>query len=441
MADFKDNYDEIEFLDSEIVDDDADAPVGTLIINDGGKVRAAAENGVHTTDGGLSSADTPKEEPVGAENPEKADITADTPATAGDGRATSSEAEKTYDGETDASGQGIREEIPRNDTLGETTAQVAAEPYTAAETAPCGADAAEENAEAVLEPAAAPVSDDAASAAAEETAAPRSEIAAAAETKPQKTKPAAKKAASVTIQSAADGGDVWGKAVIKPVKKAKTKEKTEEEATDMAKDTAKNEKPAAKTAAAKEDKAQTKKIADKKTDKAETAKAANKKPAKTAPVKEEKAAKPSVRKADAAEQIIEAGDDSAPHGKFVIKKTDKGNFVYKLYSFNHRVVAIGAEQYSSLATCKAGVNSVKNNAENAPIEDQTLQKWEEKKCPKWQIYTDKKGEIRLRLLASNGYIVATTNDGYLSKDAAKKGIAAIARACKGADVVRNDTLW
>lgn len=103
----------------------------------------------------------------------------------------------------------------------------------------------------------------------------------------------------------------------------------------------------------------------------ETAKAESKKATK-APAKADEA-KPVTKKAEVEEQIIEAGDDSVNHGKFVIKKTDKGNFVYKLYSFNHRVVAIGAEQYSSLATCKAGVNSVKNNAESAPIEDQTLQ--------------------------------------------------------------------
>ena len=129
------------------------------------------------------------------------------------------------------------------------------------------------------------------------------------------------------------------------------------------------------------------------------------------------------------------------HFTDVIKKTDKGNFVYKLYSSNYRVVAIGAGLYTSISSCKIGINSVRSNAESAPIEDQTLQKWEELKFPKWQIYTDKQGEIRLRLLASNGNIVATTNDGYLSKEAAKKGIAAIARAAKGAAIVRNDDLW
>ena len=166
---------------------------------------------------------------------------------------------------------------------------------------------------------------------------------------------------------------------------------------------------------------------------------------KAAPAAAKATAKPAAAKAKEdtkpAEQVIEAGDESAPHGKFVIKKTDKGNFVYKLYSSNYRVVAIGAGLYTSISNCKTGINSVRNNAATAPIEDQTLQKWEELKFPKWQIYTDKQGEIRLRLLASNGNIVATTNDGYLSKEAAKKGIAAIARAAKGASIVRNDDLW
>ena len=182
--------------------------------------------------------------------------------------------------------------------------------------------------------------------------------------------------------------------------------------------------------------AKAKNPADKKVaDKQPAAKATAKPAAKAATKKEE------TKPAKAEEQVIEEGDPNTTHGRFVIKKTDKGNFVYKLYSCNYRVVAIGAEQYSSIASCKGGITSVLNNAADAPIEDQTLQKWEEKKCPKWQIYNDKKGEVRLRLIASNGNIVATTNDGYLSKDAAKKGIAAIARAAKGASIVRNDDLW
>ncbi len=161
---------------------------------------------------------------------------------------------------------------------------------------------------------------------------------------------------------------------------------------------------------------------------------------------EEKMTKEPAKKAttkanDHDEKVLIPGDDSAPHGKFVVKHTEKDHYVYKLYSYNYRVVAIGAEQYASLASCKGGINSVIKNAATAPIEDLTLKTPVEQKCPKWVIYKDKKEEFRLRLIAANGNIVATTNDGYLSKDSAKKGIEAIARAAKGAAVVRNDNLW
>lgn len=141
------------------------------------------------------------------------------------------------------------------------------------------------------------------------------------------------------------------------------------------------------------------------------------------------------------ETVLVEGAQGVPHGKFVIKRTDNNNFVFKLFSSNRRVVAVSAGFYSSLSACKSGIQSVINNAGIAPIEDQTLKNVVEQKCPKWIIFNDKRGEVRLRLIASNGNMVASTNDGYLSKDAAKKGIDAIARAAQGADIVRNDDLW
>ncbi len=146
-------------------------------------------------------------------------------------------------------------------------------------------------------------------------------------------------------------------------------------------------------------------------------------------------------KAESGETVIVEGTQGVPHGKFVIKRTDNDNFVFKLFSSNRRVVAVAAGQYSSLGACKVGIQSVINNAATAPIEDQTLKNVVEQKCPKWIIYNDKRGEVRLRLISANGNMVAATNDGYLSKDAAKKGIEAIARAAQGADIVRNDDLW
>jgi len=138
------------------------------------------------------------------------------------------------------------------------------------------------------------------------------------------------------------------------------------------------------------------------------------------------------------EKIVTAGDASQPHGKFVIRKTDNDNFVFKLISSNKRVVAIGAQAYTGLPGVKGGIQSVIKNAAKAPIQDSTLQKIVDLKFPKWEIWVDKKGEFRLRLYASNGELVASTNDGYTSKPAAKNGIDAIARACIGCDIVRND---
>ena len=468
MADYtisNDNYDEIEFLESEIEEDDAEAPLGVLIVNDNGKVRPFVRD--TSADETPVAVDATPEEPVAQET--AAPVAAEEqPAPVEESPAVAEQA-PVEEAPAVEEAPVVAEETPATEEEAAPAAQeeqiaVADEQPSPEDIAayaivynPDRADAAVNAAMKQEEPAPveetpavaeqAPVEE--APVVAEEQPAP------VVEEKPAPAKKAApkKKAATVTIQKAASADDVWGSAVIAPAKKSAAKEKPAD-ARDKDKETkTKEEKPVAK----KEEKAAPAKKpaakADAKESKTEkTAKAPAKakeepKAAKTtakAPAKakeETKAAKPATKAAVNAEQVIEEGDNSAPHGKFVIKKTDNGNFVYKLYSSNHRVVAIGAGLYTSIASCKSGINSVRNNAESAPIEDQTLQKWEEKKFPKWQIYFDKKGEVRLRLLASNGNIVATTNDGYLSRDAAKKGIEAIARASKGSSIVRNDDLW
>ena len=205
-----------------------------------------------------------------------------------------------------------------------------------------------------------------------------------------------------------------------PKKEAAPKAKAEPKAEEPKKETKAKAEPAKKEAKPAEKKAEPK--AAPKTEK--TTKDNNNEKEKTTMADEEK--------------IIQEGDNTKPHGKFVIRKTDKDNFVFKLISSNKRVVAIGAEAYASLQGAKGGIESIRKNAATAPIQDSTLQKVVELKFPKWEIYTDKKGEFRLRLYAANGNIVATTNDGYNQKTGAKGGIDAVARACIGSEIVRND---
>lgn len=161
---------------------------------------------------------------------------------------------------------------------------------------------------------------------------------------------------------------------------------------------------------------------------------------KESPVKEDNTPK-ATKTVEKDEETVLVEGEGKVHGKYVIKKTDKGNFVFKLFSSNYRVVAIGAQAYTTLGAAKIGVQSIINNAEKAPVENQTLKNYETLKFPKWEIYLDKKGEYRLRLYATNGSLIATTNDGYADISGAKNGIAAVARASKGCAIVRNDNLW
>ncbi len=209
-----------------------------------------------------------------------------------------------------------------------------------------------------------------------------------------------------------------------------TQNNTTEENTKVAKATEKSVKAEQKTANTE--------VKEEKVTKAKATKKAE--PAVEPVAKEEKAPKTTAKAHDTDETVIVEGEGRM-HGKYVIKKTDKGNFVFKLYSSNYRVVAIGAQAYTTLGAAKIGIQSVINNAENAPVENQTLKNYETLKFPKWEIYLDKKGEYRLRLFATNGNLIATTNDGYADISGAKNGIAAVARASKGCAIVRNDNLW
>lgn len=190
----------------------------------------------------------------------------------------------------------------------------------------------------------------------------------------------------------------------------------------------------------------TKPVQEEKTVKAtKTAKAQKETPVKETAVKESPVKEDNTPKAtktvEKDEETVLVEGEGKVHGKYVIKKTDKGNFVFKLFSSNYRVVAIGAQAYTTLGAAKIGVQSIINNAEKAPVENQTLKNYETLKFPKWEIYLDKKGEYRLRLYATNGSLIATTNDGYADISGAKNGIAAVARASKGCAIVRNDNLW
>ncbi len=119
-------------------------------------------------------------------------------------------------------------------------------------------------------------------------------------------------------------------------------------------------------------------------------------------------------------------------GAFEIKKSKDGRYVFNLYAANHVIVAT-SQIYSSSQSAVTGINSVIANAEKAEIEDQTLKSYTPVSYPKWEIYIDKAGQFRFRLLASNGSCVCHSQ-GYTQKSTCKKGIESIIRTVKNAEI-------
>lgn len=119
-------------------------------------------------------------------------------------------------------------------------------------------------------------------------------------------------------------------------------------------------------------------------------------------------------------------------GKFVIKTTKNGGFMFNLKAGNGEIIAT-SETYNSKDACENGINSVKTNAPIAALEDQTVEGFATEKNPKFEMYTDKKGEFRFRLKAKNGQIIAT-GEGYKAKAGCKNGIESIRKNAPDAAV-------
>ena len=121
-------------------------------------------------------------------------------------------------------------------------------------------------------------------------------------------------------------------------------------------------------------------------------------------------------------------------GKFEIKKSKDGRFVFNLYASNNVIVAT-SQIYSSSASAMNGIKSVIANAATANIEDQTLKAVSSVPYPKWEIYRDKSEQYRFRLSASNGSCVCHSQ-GYTSKTNCKKGIESIIKFAADAEITK-----
>ncbi len=119
-------------------------------------------------------------------------------------------------------------------------------------------------------------------------------------------------------------------------------------------------------------------------------------------------------------------------GKFVIRATATGT-KFDLKAGNGEVIAT-SEVYASMAACKNGVESVRKNAPAAAVEDQTVEGYAAQKHPKFEVYTDKAGEFRFRLKATNGQVIAVS-EGYKAHASCLNGIESVKKNAPEAEVI------
>lgn len=115
--------------------------------------------------------------------------------------------------------------------------------------------------------------------------------------------------------------------------------------------------------------------------------------------------------------------------KFVIKAVPTG-FHFSLKAGNGEIIGV-SEVYTSKPACLKGIDSVRTNAADAALEDQTADG--QAKNPKFEVYADKKGEFRFRLKAKNGEIILSS-EGYKTKTSCLNGVESVRRNAPGADV-------
>ena len=238
---------------------------------------------------------------------------------------------------------------------------------------------------------------------------------AATKTEAKATKPAPKKATAPAEESAPKE--------VKPAAKKATSTAPKKEAPTTAK------------SATEAPKAETKKVVAT----AKTTDKSKEKVAKTEDKEKKSAASTKVETETKADKVEENAPTDAPQknaksGKFEIKKSKDGRYVFNLYASNNVIVAT-SQVYSSSSSAMNGIKSVITNAPTAPIEDQTLKSFEPLSFPKWEIYRDKGDQYRFRLSASNGSCVCHSQ-GYTSKANCKKGIESIIKFAAGADITK-----
>ncbi|HMQ59344.1 MAG TPA: YegP family protein [Flavilitoribacter sp.] len=104
-------------------------------------------------------------------------------------------------------------------------------------------------------------------------------------------------------------------------------------------------------------------------------------------------------------------------GKFVISKRTNGEFQFNLKAGNGQVI-LASEGYSSKASCKNGIESVRKNS---AVES------------RFELKTSKNGKFFFNLKATNGQVIGTS-EMYESEASRKNGVESVQKNAPDATV-------
>ena len=123
--------------------------------------------------------------------------------------------------------------------------------------------------------------------------------------------------------------------------------------------------------------------------------------------------------------------------KFVIRTVPSG-IKFDLKAPNGEIIAT-SEVYTTELACQKGIASVRKNAPAAALENQTEEGYRPQRNPKFELFQDKAGKFRFRLKATNGHVIAISED-YATKSGCLNGIESVRKNAEEAEVLRSSSV-
>jgi hypothetical protein len=145
---------------------------------------------------------------------------------------------------------------------------------------------------------------------------------------------------------------------------------------------------------------------------------------------------------DEAGETVET-DVTASLATFEGYEDEGGDHRWRLRHRNGNIIADSSQGYASKQKAEQGLESVRTNAPGAAVVDKSRDDADDSgddgsSKADFELYADKAGKWRWRLVHRNGQIVADSGQGYASKQKAKQGLRSVKKNVRGAPVETAD---